>query len=154
VFFVIIQLTFPLVTIGQNDLFEEGADVVVSSITPATGSVTGGQRLHVDGNGFNLEFFEGSNVVTLIGEGVERNCVVVEGACTVDCGSSKRIVCEIEPPSRDEKLAGAPDLGISGTYDVKVEVNIPGRDTVERLIENAFTFSPALDSPSNPKVSC
>ncbi len=67
----------------------------VNSITPATGSVLGGQRLHIDGSGFNIEFFEGSNSVTLISGGVKRSCIVVEGACTVDCGSSKRIVCEI-----------------------------------------------------------
>ena len=81
---------------AQNELFEFGADVRVDSVTPAEGSVVGGQRLHIDGNGFNLEFFEGSNVVTLTNGVHERKCVVLEGACTVDCGSSKRIVCEIE----------------------------------------------------------
>ena len=93
--------TLLLTVHAQNDLDADsaagGADVAVNSISPAVGTILGGQRLHVDGSGFNLEFFEGSNVVTLISEkGVERNCVVLEGACTVDCGSSKRIVCEIE----------------------------------------------------------
>ena len=92
----VVLLALPLAARSQNDLTGLGGlDVVVNSITPATGSVLGGQRLHVDGSGFNIEFFEGSNSVTLISGGVKRKCVVLEGACTVDCGSSKRIVCEI-----------------------------------------------------------
>ena len=45
--------------------------------------------------GFATEFFDGSNTVVIGSDSYGYvSCDVIEGACTVDCGSAWRIVCD------------------------------------------------------------
>ena len=83
--------------VDLKDTFVENAEKTreIDSVTPKWGSANGGTRLHIDGTGFATEFFSGKNKV-FIGDDNSGwvACDVVEGACTVDCGGDKRIVCD------------------------------------------------------------
>eukprot|EP01048_Picozoa_sp_COSAG05_P018157 COSAG05_NODE_2605_length_2850_cov_3.223192_2_plen_170_part_00 len=68
----------------------------VTSISRHHGSSIGGQRLAIEGADFTTNFHEGANTVHVGSQKLGWvECNVVEGACTVDCGSASRIVCDM-----------------------------------------------------------
>jgi hypothetical protein len=130
---------------------------VFSSLSFSSGSELGSQRLAVNGTGFTTDHSTAWNTVELgradLGHWVP--CRVVEGACTVDCGSSSRIVCDTEPVPPE--LRGAAGGMVSTPLDVKVKVckgacdtNAPITD--EAVLSGAFAFRPARDSTVNPTL--
>ena len=151
---------------------EQPPPVTFHSITFTSGSPLGAQRLAIEGEGFTTNFHDGNNKI-LIGSDVKgwTSCSVVEGACTVDCGSASRIVCDTDkiPESwlTADTVAGAgskielADLD-TGPLSVKVTVCRSGSlcDTADaedtnRVIAVAdvpFAFTPARDSHLNPTL--
>ena len=103
--------------VDLKDTFVENAEKTreIDSVTPKWGSANGGTRLHIDGTGFATEFFSGKNKV-FIGDDNSGwvACDVVEGACTVDCGGDKRIVCDTRAWTSDTT---------AGWFDVWVQVD-------------------------------
>ena len=100
-----------------KDTFVENAEKTreIDSVTPYWGSANGGTRLHIDGTGFATEFFSGKNKVWIGSDSTEWvPCDVVEGACTVDCGGDKRIVCDTRAWTSDTT---------AGWFDVWVQVD-------------------------------
>jgi hypothetical protein len=71
-------------------------------VTPANGTSTGGSRLHIFGRGFTVDIYSGSNAVYIGDPSFDylstnptwTPCPVVEGACSVDCGGSRKLVCD------------------------------------------------------------
>ena len=117
-----------LVVVGAVTLVE-GADLLdlkdtfvalaakerrIDSVSPNYGTTEGGTHVTIKGTGFATEFFSGSNYV-LIGSGSTWvTCDVIEGACTVDCGGDKKIVCDTGAWTNDWN---------SGWLDVQVEID-------------------------------
>ena len=74
------------------------ASLSVTKIEPNEGSKLGRTRITITGTGFSTNFIDGGNKVTigrlLNGEWVGGDCEVLEGACTVECGSDTKIFCD------------------------------------------------------------
>ena len=127
----------------------------IYDITFQQGSPLGSQRLALRGSGYTTNFHAGSNTVELgSDEQGWTTCVVVEGACTVDCGSASRIVCDTEPFS--PALGGIEDVWAAG-LQVRVKVCRSACDSWEPDIAEAwapmsFDFTPARNSPTNPTL--
>ena len=96
---------------GSTDVALAEKPRAVTSVWPTTGTSNGGTRLHVEGYGFATEFFDGSNSVGVGGV----TCDVIEGACTVDCGGPRRIVCDTGPWPDVFADSGAVDVVVTGT---------------------------------------
>ena len=109
----------------------------ITGVSPTKGSSNGGTRIHVEGAGFATEFFAGSNAV-YIGSDAEgwAPCDVVEGACTVDCGGDKKIVCDTGPWVADED---------SGWLDVWVVVE-DTISTYDIIKESAYAYKASTDA--------
>ena len=106
----------------------------VTSVSPQYGSSNGGTRLHVGGAGFATEFYSGSNTV-YVGTAADGwvECDVIEGACTVDCGGDKKVVCDTQPWLADD---------YSGWLDVWVVVE-DSISTYDLEMANAFYYLPS-----------
>ena len=118
--------------------------VTLDSVSTESGTCNGGQRLQVFGSGFATNHHDAENLVE-IGSDAEgwRECDVIQGACTVDCGSASKIVCDTkEFPQRSmwqKKL------------DVKVTVAKGSTPSV--AIQTAkFTCTTPEDSAESPTV--
>ena len=73
---------------GETNVATAEKTRAIYSVTPSGGTAMGGTRISIDGEGFATDFWNGGNTVHIGGV----PCDVVEGACTVDCGGSTRIV--------------------------------------------------------------
>ncbi|KAH8075485.1 hypothetical protein JL721_1495 [Aureococcus anophagefferens] len=106
----------------------------VTSVSPQYGSSNGGTRVHVGGAGFATEFYSGSNTV-YIGTAADGwvECDVIEGACTVDCGGDKKVVCDTQPWLADD---------YSGWLDIWVVVE-DSISTYDLEMANAFYYLPS-----------
>ena len=139
----------------------EEPEPVAPSITEMTfskGSPLGNQRLALTGSGFTTNFHDGANTVEIGNDSKGwATCRVVEGACTVDCGSANRIVCDTEQVP-DSWLPDDGDLANvdTGPLDVKVNVCRGGCDGgVPDMVEvrtGPFEFTSARNSRSNPTL--
>eukprot|EP01046_Picozoa_sp_COSAG06_P000498 COSAG06_NODE_14_length_35011_cov_20.984132_1_plen_3931_part_10 len=149
------------VTAGAAE--EEPPALVFREITFVSGSPLGAQRLAITGEGFTTNFHDGHNKIK-IGSNAKgwADCSVVEGACTVDCGSSSRIVCDTDKiPERwliasDGSAIDLADLD-TGTLQVKVSVCRGQCDTSDPMVETViasvpFAFTPARNSHLNPTL--
>ena len=129
-----------------KDTFVENAEKTreIDSVTPYWGSANGGTRLHIDGTGFATEFFSGKNKVF---SGDDNSgwvaCDVVEGACTVDCGGDKRIVCDTRAWTSTLNnwvyLDGVWLQASSGALTCKVQVD-DTISTYDLIKENCFQY--------------
>jgi len=145
-----------IICVNGLTMFEDNIvkvrQVKITGVQPNQVSGNGGTRLHITGSGFETDIFGGRNEVFLSVENpttrvVERTkCDTIEGACTVDCGSSRKIVCDVH-----EWVKG-PNWG---HQVVSVEVvttdSIRGDKTVA-LLNNSVTFRP-VSWAGVPKLS-
>lgn len=116
--------------------------VNVQGVSFDKGSCNGGQRLATTGSGFATNFHDSSNVVSLGSDALGwRECDVVQGACTVDCGSATRIVCDTPK---------FPDVHTAKTLSLKVAVQKASADT--HTLTNAFTCDSPVHSTLTPTV--
>ena len=104
--------------------------VRLKSVEPTSGSSLGGTRLSIEGSGFTTDFFAAFNEVQIGRGDTWVVCDVIEGACTVDCGGPKRIVCDTGPWVREFE-----DI----TLDLKVKVT-RDLDVMKASLTNAFTY--------------
>jgi hypothetical protein len=131
----------------------------INRVSFALGSPLGSQRLAVEGSGFATNHADGHNTVE-IGKGDHAwvPCKVVEGACTVDCGSSSRIVCDTAPVTAN--LTGAlvtPKHAQTTALDVRVTVcrggcDTDNPDTSTVTYPDSFVFMSERDSALNPTL--
>ena len=72
----------------------------IDSVSPSTGSVVGGTKLVIKGEGFSINYAAGHNRVYI---GGTTECITLErqgfGACTVLCSNYNQIVCNTNPSS-------------------------------------------------------
>ena len=80
---------------GETNVAMAEKTRAIYSLTPSGGTAMGGTRISIGGEGFATDFWNGGNTVHIGGV----PCDVVEGACTVDCGGSTRIVRDHIPHS-------------------------------------------------------
>ena len=129
-----------------KDTFVENAEKTreIDSVTPYWGSANGGTRLHIDGTGFATEFFSGKNKV-MIGDDNSGwvACDVVEGACTVDCGGDKRIVCDTRAWTSDTT---------AGWFDVWVQVD-DTISTYDLIKTNCYHFLSSTWNSGVPRLT-
>ena len=122
-----------------EDTFVENAEKTreVTSVEPRYGSTNGGTRLHVKGTGFATEFYSGSNTVFIGSESKGWvGCDVIEGACTVDCGGDKKVVCDTQAWTSDD---------YPGWLDVWVVVE-DSVSTYDLVLANGFYYMPSYAS--------
>ncbi|GMH51232.1 hypothetical protein TL16_g00968 [Triparma laevis f. inornata] len=92
-------------TMSENAVVER--TVRVDSVVPNVGTYTGGTHVHINGDNFAIDTYGGSNSVYFgyskydylapFGASPWVKCDVIEGACTVDCGGVRKIVCDTRP---------------------------------------------------------
>lgn len=141
----------------------EPAGPTFHDITFVSGSPLGAQRLAITGSGFTTNIHDGHNSIE-IGSDTKgwASCAVVEGACTVDCGSANRIVCDTDQvPEGWLTAADGSDIDLADldTGDLEVKVTVcrslcdsatPELATV--IATKPFAFKPARDSHINPTL--
>ena len=122
----------------------------VDSISVSSGTCYGGQRLQVFGMGFVTNFHEGGMTISLgvankheEGGGVWSKCDVVEGACTVDCGSSSKVVCDTTQFEADH-------TGLQ--LDVKVVVSKGNVGAETNFLYGAFRCDSPKHSYTSPSI--
>ena len=101
--------------------FVDSNEYFLSAVFPNRGSIGGGSRITVKGQGFNVNFFTAGNYV-YIGSTVSNTwvpCDIIEGACTVQCGGPKTLICDTQPWSYGALGSDANGMS-SGWLDVKV----------------------------------
>ena len=107
------------ISFTPDPTFVDSSEYHVDSITPNQGTVAGGSRVTIKGGGFNTNFFSAGNYVS-IGSGTTWvPCEVIEGACTVQCGGPKTLICDTGPWT----FGGDPKQD-SGMLDVKVKIRL------------------------------
>ena len=133
----------------------------IQTVSAAAGSSIGGQRLALVGGNFTTNFHEGHNKVFIGTDTLGwTECAVVEGACTVDCGSANRIVCDVlEVPDAwvAESVGGGAEHVDVPDLNVKVEVCAFECETPDPVMHtvtagSSFHFQPARDSTTNPTL--
>ena len=128
----------------------------IHDVTFESGSPLGSQRLALTGSGFTTNFHSGGNQVE-IGSSAKgwTACEVVEGACTVDCGSASRIVCDTDQVPSDWYSGDLADVA-TGPLDIKVTVcyDLCGSTAPETkdITAGPFEFTPARHSHLNPTL--
>ena len=142
---------------AQEEPEPEPQPPTISDISFSSGSPLGAQRLGITGSGFTTNFHDGANDVFIgTDSGGWTECHVVEGACTVDCGSANRVVCDTEPVP--ESWTGTGELADvdTGPLEVKVSVCREGCDGAnpqsQEVRAGPFEFTPARDSHTNPTL--
>lgn len=116
--------------------------VRVDGMSFDTGSCYGGQRLHITGSGFATNFHDSTNIVTLGSDSIGWSaCDVVQGACTVDCGSQSRIVCDTPEFHPDQSL-----------QPLNLKVGVQKASTVEHELSRSFTCVQPEHSALAPTV--
>ena len=127
----------------------------ITGISHVQGSLLGGQRLAIYGSGFSVDTYTGGNEIWFGSESRSLwpyTCTVIEGACTVDCGSSSKIVCEtseIHPKLLDPSWAEFP-MGFA--LDVKVaSTSISGAIQVA-VFPEIFSPTGVTNSARNPTL--
>ena len=129
-----------LLGLSRGALFDELVPAI-DTVTPSYGCELGGTRLSITGRGFTTDFFAATNEVfigTNFGQSSESSvaCDVIEGACSVDCGSSKRIVCDTR---------AWPSGGATGWLDMKVQVT-RDRDVYSATRTQVFAYRGRTDA--------
>ena len=82
-------------------------------MSPNYGTATGGTHVHIRGDGFATDTYGGGNTLFMFDPSIFElikdkpgheimsmvvvPCDVIEGACTVDCGGPRKIVCDTRP---------------------------------------------------------
>ena len=120
--------------------FIDSDEFYLTSISPNRGMIGGGSRVTLKGGGFNTNFFTGGNYVYIGSDSTEWvTCTVIEGACSVECGGPKTIVCDT-----GEWTYGGSALAASGWLDVKVLIETFGdagtSEAVEVTLSNAYYY--------------
>ena len=84
-----------ILDLGDTNVVTAETRRAVYSVSPSESTALGGARVHIIGEGFATDIFDGSNAVA-IGSDAKGwvACDVIEGACTVDCGGPRKIVCD------------------------------------------------------------
>ena len=143
--------------VAQEEPEPEPQPPTISDISFSSGSPLGAQRLGITGSGFTTNFHDGANTVEIGNDSIGwTECHVVEGACTVDCGSANRVVCDTEPVP--ESWAGGGELADvdTGPLEVKVSVCREGCDgaspQTQEVRAGPFEFTAARDSHTNPTL--
>ena len=143
--------------LAQSTPEPEPQPPTISDISFSSGSPLGAQRLGITGSGFTTNFHDGANTVEIGNDSIGwTECHVVEGACTVDCGSANRVVCDTEPVP--ESWAGGGELADvdTGPLEVKVSVCREGCDgaspQTQEVRAGPFEFTAARDSHTNPTL--
>jgi hypothetical protein len=89
----------------------------ISSVAPSLGSLEGGTRIVIKGEGFSVNYANGGNKV-MIGD---AECKTVEssgfGACTVLCSNLNQIVCDTTAHAAAESTI---KITVDGQYPVPV----------------------------------
>ena len=118
-----------ILDLGDTNVVTAETRRAVYSVSPSESTALGGARVHIIGEGFATDIFDGSNAVA-IGSDAKGwvACDVIEGACTVDCGGDKKIVCDTRAWHADT---------MSGWKDVWVRVE----DTVASYDLSRTRFS-------------
>jgi hypothetical protein len=112
------------------------------------------------GSDFTTNFHEGANTVHIGADSVGWvECNVVEGACTVDCGSSKRIVCDtLTMPESWVADAGGDVASVRTASNLQFRVNVcrdqcdTSTPVMHEVRYGSFQFTSARDSTSNPVI--
>ncbi len=141
----------------------EPAGPAFHDITFVSGSPLGAQRLAITGSGFTTNIHDGHNSIEIGSDSKGwASCAVVEGACTVDCGSANRIVCDTDRVPAGWLTAedgSAIDLADLDTGDLEVKVTVcrslcdsaaPELETITAT--KPFSFTPARNSRINPTL--
>jgi hypothetical protein len=108
---------------AANDGRKLAAGLSITSIEPNRGSYLGITRVTITGTGFSTNFIDGGNRVTIgrmhNGVWVGGDCEVLEGACTVECGSDTKLFCDTPPwdPASSESTGNNRD---SERYSLRV----------------------------------
>lgn len=128
----------------------------ITDVTFESGSPLGSQRIALTGTGFTTNFHSGGNQVEIGSSATGWSaCEVVEGACTVDCGSASRIVCDTDQVPSDWYTGDIADVS-SGPLDFKVTVcyDLCGSTAPETqdITAGPFEFTPARHSHQNPTL--
>lgn len=136
--------------------------LTVTSVSPNQGSIMGGARVFLNGSGFETNHFVGGNMVQIGRDGVGwAECDVIEAACSVDCGSSSRVVCDLKPFIWEEEDAvPAPQDTRGGRAMADAARSTPFLDILvetkygkmRSTLGNAFQFLPAVGHTSAPKL--
>ncbi|KAK3247830.1 hypothetical protein CYMTET_42677 [Cymbomonas tetramitiformis] len=97
------------------------------SVFPTEGSTEGGTYLTISGTGFTSIGVQGGTDVFLVDpDGVEENivCIPLGGACTVDCPTTEKAMCETPPHVHSDKyyaiyvtVDGVTDVPVAGGRD-------------------------------------
>ena len=134
-------------------------DLEVFSVDPSEGSVAGGSRLFVRGKGFDTDFFDGGQNIVQVGRaGIGwAACDVIEGACSVDCGSGGRVVCDLgafvwapnTTNTIEREITRQGGRVPAGLLDVRVET---GMSQQVQTLTAAFRFLPTLGHTPVPKL--
>ena len=126
----------------------------IERVSASEGSALGGQRLSIHGVGFTTNFHKGRNSVRIgTDEAGWTDCTVVEGACTVDCGSATRLVCDTQ-----SARLGAPDAsniqrGASSQWlDLVINSSALPSGSQSLVKKRAFRFTSPRNSARNPTL--
>ena len=118
---------------------DDAAEFYLTGVSPSKGTGLGGTRLHIDGNGFTTDFFAARNTVHLCQSNRYSTtndpdcveCKVIEGACTVDCGGPRRIVCDTEMWKDGHTWSGSMDVVVTIRRDLSFYT---------RTLQKAFVY--------------
>jgi hypothetical protein len=133
----------------------------INHVSFVIGSPLGSQRLAVEGDGFVTNHADGANTVEVGRDDLGWvPCRVVEGACTVDCGSSSRIVCDTAPvpPNLSDALVSVAPEDEGEALDVRVTVCRSGCSGTDKPKQStithpaSFRFVSERDSAVNPTL--
>ena len=128
-----------ILDLGDTNVVTAETKRAVYSVAPSESTALGGARVHIIGEGFATDIFDGSNAVA-IGSDAKGwvACDVIEGACTVDCGGPRKIVCDTGAWVSD---ASDSWLDVRVTIDESVQ-------TYEAVCSGCFAYKATSESRS------
>ncbi|KAK3244983.1 hypothetical protein CYMTET_45430 [Cymbomonas tetramitiformis] len=107
---------------GSDEGSKNAALREMYSVFPTEGSTAGGTFLTISGTGFTSIGVQGGTDIFLVDpSGVEETivCEPIEGACTVDCPTTEKAMCET-PPHAHSDTRYEIYITVDGIYDVSV----------------------------------